>query len=144
MLISDSLYYHWTRIALFNFLKTPGAKFEHTAEVGGGISRYAREQCVASARTIASIQREYIRRCGCQNPTMSMPQTALSTAYLLIEDLDEPGVHDIFFVAFYSDNIRSSRLDRTALTFSTMSHQTSNWRRSGSSRSKSKNTCSEQ
>lgn len=95
MLTYRSLSYHWMRTTLFNFLK-PLSSSSDSPDIGERISQYAREQCIASARIIAGLHSRYIHDYGSRNLTIWMPQTALSTAYLLIDDLKDPEIQDIF------------------------------------------------
>lgn len=49
-----------------------------------------------SASTIAGLYKRYFHDYGLRNLTIWMPQTAISTAYMIIDDLDDPAVQDIF------------------------------------------------
>lgn len=91
-----SLFYHWIRITLFNFLKSSAIAPDSSPEERERLARFAREQCITSAQITAKLHGRYIHDYGSRNLTIWMPQTAISTAYMLIDDLDKPEVQDIF------------------------------------------------
>lgn len=96
MLISYSLAFHWMRMTLFNFAKIPNSAADGPYGPGDRLHRYAREQCIASANIIASLFKRYFYDYGSRNLTIWMPQTAISTAYMMIEDLDNPDAQEVF------------------------------------------------
>lgn len=57
---------------------------------------YARDQCIQAIRRIASLCRQYIRQYGLQTLAFSMPQTAVSAAYVLVDNLKDPEAQDLF------------------------------------------------
>lgn len=81
------------RISLFNFLKSPNSNFTGDVE---SLFRYAQEQCLESARTIAGLYRRWFQDFGSRNLTIWICQTAVSAAHVFIDHLDNYEVHDNF------------------------------------------------
>lgn len=80
---------------LFNALSSPDSS-ETSASNHDESSLNARSECIKSARALADLYRRFYKDFGSQNFTMWMPQTALSTAYLLLEHLHDVEIQDLF------------------------------------------------
>ncbi|KAK5088716.1 hypothetical protein LTR05_002937 [Lithohypha guttulata] len=90
-----NLSYHSLRNALFNFFKSDEPPTDGSWR-SKEIERYAREQCILSARAASGLFKVYLQRYGSRSFTIGMPQVAVSMAYMLIEELDEPEIQDLF------------------------------------------------
>lgn len=94
----NSLYYHWLRVTLFHFARDvdPPSQSE---QASGTTSSYRKAQCWHSAGVMTNLYHQYFRDFGSKTFTMWMPQTAISLAYILSEDLHCTDVHDMFHEA---------------------------------------------
>ncbi|KAK5072022.1 hypothetical protein LTR51_006506 [Lithohypha guttulata] len=90
-----NLSYHSLRNALFNFFKSDESPTDGSWR-SKETERYAREQCILSARAASGLFKVYLQRYGSRSFTIGMPQVAVSMAYMLIEELDEPEIQDLF------------------------------------------------
>lgn len=90
--MAGSLFYHFIRIMLYNTLKNR----RDTDFVSEDFVIYARNQCLFSARVTGGLYSRYFRDFGPKSLTMWMPQTAVSAAYMLIDDLEIPEVQEVF------------------------------------------------
>lgn len=57
---------------------------------------HAKNECIESARVMVGFYQRFFKDFGFKIFTMWMPQTALSTAHLLLEHLEEVEIQDLF------------------------------------------------
>lgn len=89
-----NLVYQWIRMTFFDFTKA-SRQSASTAETDNLIP-HAQQKCLASARVSAQLYLRYFDDFGSRHLTMWMPQTAVTTAYMLIDHIADPEIADVF------------------------------------------------
>lgn len=91
-----SLVYHWFRTSLFSFAimphsplmsPTPSKDFLH----------YAQRECFQSGLKMASLFRRYYQYFNPKHISIWMPQAAVTAVYVLLEDLENHDVQDLYY-----------------------------------------------
>jgi len=91
-----SLVYHWFRISFFNFVITP--QTPHLSPTPDeSFQLYARQECIESGLAIAGLFRRYYRDFNPKHISIWMPQTAVSAAYVLMDDIDNPRIQNLYY-----------------------------------------------
>lgn len=82
-------------MTLFNFFRGEGSPTVGPWE-DGSFGVYARDQCIQATKNTASLCRLFIRQYGVRTFTLTMSQTAVSAAYMLVEDLEDTEAQQLF------------------------------------------------
>ncbi|KAK5937354.1 hypothetical protein PMZ80_010361 [Knufia obscura] len=90
------LAYHWFRISLFNFANMPNSPVLAPTR-DKTLQRHARHERLKSGLEIANLYKRYYREFSPKRVATWMPLTAVTAAYVLLEDLDDPNVQDLYY-----------------------------------------------